>query len=53
MIFINGIRETLLYDGNIGGWNYINGVIIDRSRGILGAGTIYAGNEFAVAGYYY
>jgi len=52
MIFANGTKQTLDYDGNLRPRLYINGVIVNYGPGIIGAGTMWAGNYYAVAGYY-
>jgi len=52
MIFKNGIKQHLDYDGNLRARLYISGVIVNFGPGIIGAGTMYAGNYYASAGYY-
>lgn len=40
------------YAGRIGGYLLVNGAVFDQTRDFFGAGTVWAGNANAVAGYF-
>ena len=44
--------NTLAYAAYLGGDLLVNGRVFDQARGYFGAGTVWAGNTVAVAGYY-